>query len=187
MAAAKDARFLGDAEAIATWMAARPFEGMQQRELEYTVHRPSFHRHHWINVREVDTSGETAPHYHAVADRDRNEVTIYASGLVRFELFLNDTLVDLNKDVRIVVSEEEREYEFFNGRIRRDLGVLLSELVASNHPWRIYPVRFVIDMPELRDVEARRAAEEARRKAEGEDVGVDEDEEDDDEDMDDDG
>ncbi len=50
----------------------------------------------------------------------------------------------------------------------RSVSVLLDELVASNQPWRVYTVRYVIDVPALRkrheEMKARKKAEEAEKE-----------------------
>lgn len=150
----------GDPEAIFAWMEALP-RTRQLRKIEYAVHDPSFQRHHWINVLEYDPAAQPAPGFAATCDRAGNVVRIEPNGLSRFELFLNDALVDLSRELRIVVVDNEKEIEFFKGKPERKLSVLLDELLASNHPWRIYPVRFIVDMPSLRKVQAQREAEEA--------------------------
>jgi hypothetical protein len=91
-----------------------------------------------------------------MADRVTNVVTIEVEGISRFELFLSDAVADLNRPVRIVVVEEGRELPFFatkegSDTVVRDLGTVLSELLDSNHPWRVYPVKLLVNVRELRE------------------------------------
>jgi hypothetical protein len=158
----EDGALEGNATAIGIWMDKLPPRVPQPREITYTVHDGSFQRHHWVSVLGFDASYQPAPSFRATADRARNDVIIEVEGISRFELFLSDALVDLNKPVRIVVMEEGRELPFFttkDGRdmLTRELGAMLRELLDSNHPWRVYPVRLVVDVAELR----ARAPEEA--------------------------
>lgn len=158
----EDATLEGNATAIGIWMDKLPARTPQPREISYAVHDGSFQRHHWISVLDFDASYDPVASFRATADRARNDVTIEVEGISRFELFLSDALVDLNKPVRIVVNEEGRELPFFptkDGRdtLTRDLGTMLGEMLDSNHPWRVYPVRLVVDVAELR----ARAPEEA--------------------------
>jgi len=148
---------LGGADAIAAWMEALP-RATQPRKLDYTIHDSSFQRHYWLNVLEFDASAKPAPMISAEADRARNVLTIHPAGATRFELFLNDAIVDLNKELRIVVVDGERELEFFKGKATRSLAIALDELVASNHSWRIYPAKFIVDLPALRRAQAERDA-----------------------------
>jgi len=162
-----DADFAGDAEAIGKWMTELEVQ-TQPRSIHYMVHDPSFQRHFWINVLRFDAAAKPAASFKATANRATNEVRIELSGISRVELFLNDALVDLaeNKKVRIVVSDPDGEHEFFNDVVTRDVGVLLSELVASNQPRRIYPVRFLIDVPSLHQREEAKKAAAAAKEGE---------------------
>jgi hypothetical protein len=166
VAAAKgDTRLLGNINAIVSWLES-VVRVTQPREIEYTVHEPSFQRHYWINVLAYDASVRPAAWFAATADRAKNEVVVDVNGITRFELFLNDAVVDLNKALHIVVTDGDTQFEFYKDTASRDLGVMLGELVASNHPWRIYPVRFLVDLKVLKEREAqRKAAEEAKKAA----------------------
>jgi hypothetical protein len=160
-----DTNLLGNINAIVSWMD-KLVRVTQPRQIEYTVHEASFQRHYWINVRAYDASVKPAAWFAATADRAKNEVVVDVNGVTRFELFLNDAVVDLNKELRIVVTDGEEQHEFYKDTASRDLGVMLNELVASNHPWRIYPVRFLVDLKVLKERAAKRkAAEEAEKKA----------------------
>jgi hypothetical protein len=156
----EDESLEGNAAAIGIWMDKLPARAPQPREIAYSVHDGSFQRHHWISVLEFDASLAPAASFKATADRAKNDVTIEVEGISRFELFLSDALVDLNRPVRIVVVEEGRELPFFATKdardtLVRDLGTMLDELLNSNHPWRVYPVKLLVDVAELR---ARAAA-----------------------------
>ena len=101
-------------------------------------------------------------------NRKTNTVTITSEGLLRFEIFLNDALVDLNNEITILIEDGAEPIEFFKGKVERSLSMTLNELVASNHPWRVYPVRFDVDMPTVRAQEAERiAAAKAAAGAQG--------------------
>jgi len=150
-----------DAEKIAEWMNGLP-PRTQPRSIQYTLHNSSFQRHHWINVLRFDSSLDPPAGFEAEANRATNTVTVKARGLTQFEISLNDALVDLNQDVTIVVVEGDKTFEVLKGKLTRDLGAMLNELIETNQPWRIYPTRITVDMPTVR----RRAAEaEAARKA----------------------
>ena len=152
----------GNREAVAKWMAELEVS-QQPRRIEYFVYDGSFQRHYWIVVRDFDATVKPAPSFRATADRARNEVRIDVEGVNRFELFLNDALVDLGAKLRIVVTEGEVEYPFYEDTPRRELAGMLEELLTSNQPWRIYPVRFLVDLPTLREQLAE--AEKAKAAA----------------------
>jgi len=163
---------LGDAEKLAEWMEKVERQD-QPRKLEYTIHDPSFQRLYWIYVNGYDGTfnGSSASRpmagFTAEADRATNVIEIDSRGLAHFELFLNDALLDLNKEITINILDGEEEMEFFKGIAQRSVSVLLDELVASNQPWRTYTVRFVVDVSALRELHAKRMAEE-KAKAESE-------------------
>jgi hypothetical protein len=154
----------GDAAKIHAWLVGLPPRESQPRDIRYTVHGAAYQRHFWVNVLEFDGSLKPAPEFHATADRATNQVRVEVVGITRFELFLNDVFVDLSKEVRIVVVEDGKEYEFLKVVPTRDLGTMLQELVESNHPWRIYPVHYVVDIPALKKRIAREQAAEAAKK-----------------------
>lgn len=153
---------LGNAKIIAAWMEKLGTRPPQPSVIGYTIHDPSFQRHYWINVLGYEAAMKGDPIFDATADRAKNEVRIDIEGITRFELFLSDALVDLGKKVRIVVVEKDQEYEFFNDKVTRDIGGLLEELLATNHPWRIYPVKFLVDLADLRAKQAKLDAEKAK-------------------------
>jgi hypothetical protein len=134
----------------------------QPTVIGYTIHDPSFQRHYWINVLGYEAAMKGDPIFDATADRAKNEVRIDLAGISRFELFLSDALVDLSKKVRIVVVEKDQEYEFLNDMVPRDVAVLLDELLATNHPWRIFPAKFVVDLADLRAKAAKAEADKAK-------------------------
>ncbi|HEX5136031.1 MAG TPA: hypothetical protein VFY93_03600 [Planctomycetota bacterium] len=151
----EDASLEGNPTAMGVWMTKLPARAAQPKDIGYTVHDGSFQRHYWINIMDFDASYKPAASFKAVADRSKNDVTVEVEGISRFEIFLSDALVDLSRPVRIVVMEEGRELPFFttkDGRdtLSRDLGTMLAELLDSNHPWRIYPVKLVVNVAELR-------------------------------------
>jgi hypothetical protein len=154
---------IGDVKAIAAWMDKLPARTAQPRSIEYAVHDQSFQRHYWINVLDYDATFKPAPWFEATADRATNVVRITVAGISRFELDLNDAIVDLNRDLKIIVVEDEHEYTFLEGRVERNLAKMLTELVTTNHPWRVYPVQFDVDVAKLRA--AWQAAQAAKKAA----------------------
>ncbi|MHC4940196.1 MAG: hypothetical protein ACYTHK_14705 [Planctomycetota bacterium] len=156
-----------DPEAIVQWMEGLP-KRTAPRSITYTIHDSSFQRHHWINVLRFDGSRKDPVAFDATCDRINNVVTINSNGLIQFEVSLNDALVDLNRVVTINVVEGDKTYEAWKGKLTRDLGAMLIELVESNQPWRVYPSRVSIDMPAIRaaaaEAEAEKKAEEAAKE-----------------------
>lgn len=158
----EDETLAGNPTAIGLWMEKLPPRAPQPREIAYSVHDGSFQRHHWINVLEFDASVEPAASFTATADRAKNDIVIEVEGISRFEIFLSDAIVDLNRPVRIAVLEDGKELPFFatkDGRdtVARDLGTMLDELLDSNHPWRVYTAKLVVDVRDLRERAAAQA------------------------------
>jgi len=162
IARSEDVGPLGNARIIAAWMEKIGTRVPQPPVIAYTIHDASFQRHYWINVLGYEAAMKGDPILDATADRAKNEVRIDLVGITRFELFLSDALVDLSKKVRIVIVEKDKEYEFLNEKTTRDLGGMLEELLATNHPWRIYTAKFVVDLPDLRAKAAKLEAEKAK-------------------------
>ena len=159
---ALDDTYSGDPDALESWLKALP-EREQPAELRYFVHEASFQRHHWINVLEFDGSVKPAPNFIASVDLKKNEVRIEVEGITRFELFLNDAIVDLGKEVTVIIEDTDQEMEFIKETPVRQLSIMLQELVASNAPWRVYPVRYTVDLPVLRARQAEKDAAEAAK------------------------
>jgi hypothetical protein len=149
-----------DAQKIAEWMEGLPERG-QPREIRFAIHDGSFQRHHWINVIRSNPVGKDAAGFSAVCDRITNTVTIDQIGMEMFEVSLNDALVDLNRDVRVVIKDGDTELVAWDGKMERDLKSMLAELLESNQPWRIYPARLAVDMTVLREAAAIEAAKKA--------------------------
>ncbi|MGQ0614808.1 MAG: hypothetical protein ACT4PV_13820 [Planctomycetaceae bacterium] len=165
-AAAADATYLGDPAKIAPWMEA--LERVDQpAQIDFLVHDPSFQRCFWINVVDFDAAAKPAPGIVATADRVKNEVLLRPNGVDRFELWLNDAIVDLSRDVRIAVQDGEQTLVVFEGKVDRRVADMLGEWEASNHPWRVYTSRFLVDLPSLRAAQAKLEAEKAAKAEEG--------------------
>ena len=154
---------LGNAKAIAAWMEKLGTRTGHPTDLRYVVQDASFQRHYWLNILEFDGATKPDPMISATVDREKNEITIDILGISRFEVYLNDAIVDLSKKVRIVIVDEEKELEFYNEIVTRDLRRVLDELITSNQPWRVYSARLIVDVPDLRakiqKLEAKKAEE----------------------------
>jgi len=157
-----------DAEEIVQWMEALPARA-PARTISYTVHDSSFQRHHWVNVLRYDAAQKEPVGFDGVCDRINNTVTITNHGLVQFEVSLNDALVDLNREVTINVVEGDKTHVAWKGKLERDMGSMLTDLLESNQASRIYPARVSVDLPAVRaaaaEAEAEAAAAEANKKA----------------------
>jgi len=150
-AADADARLFGDAARIGEWLDKldKAEHADAPRSLDFVVHDGSFQRFHWLNVLDFDPAAQPAAGIVAKSDRAANVVTLEPNGVDRFEVWLNDAIADLNRDVTIVVRVGGKDHTFWKGIVDRKLAVMLVELEDSNHPWRAYTSRFVVDVSAL--------------------------------------
>ena len=170
----EDDKLMGEADEIVKWMESVTDEQagvrhLQPKSLDYTIHESSFQRHFWITVLKFDASAKPAPGFLAEANRASNVVKIDVTGVSEFEVFLNDAIVDLNKPLKVVAIADGQELVAHDGPVARSLDTLLTELVASNQPWRIYPAKVTVNIPDL--LAAKAKADAAAKEKEGDKKG----------------
>jgi hypothetical protein len=103
-------------------------------------------RAYWVDILTADSlltaAPDKKPRLEVQADRSTNRITVKAVGVERFMLFLNDDLVDLDKEFTVVINDkavtEKRTRSF------RDL----REIVIQRNDWEcLYPVTFTTTVP----------------------------------------
>jgi len=95
----------------------------------------------------LDTvSDAQRPRVVATADREKNTITIEARSVTSLLLFLNDALVDLDKEVILVVNGRETKHKF-----RRHLETMVDELITAYDPSHLYTVRRLVTVPKPKD------------------------------------
>ena len=105
-----------------------------------------FKKAYWVNIHVAEslltTTGDDQPRLQVEADREQNRITVEAKSVERFELLLNDDLVDLSKDFTVVVNgkavQETRRRSF------RDMH---NRMVTRNDWGYLFPVRYVTTVP----------------------------------------
>ena len=105
-----------------------------------------FKKAYWVNIHVAEslltTTGDDQPRLSVEADREQNRITVEAKSVERFELLLNDEIVDLSKEFTIVVNgkaiQEQRRRSF------RDMH---SRMVTRNDWDYLFPVRYVTSVP----------------------------------------
>jgi hypothetical protein len=131
--------------AIEEWLAK------QQRKMALTkvVIEPNHDRINRAFWADIDTAAllttapaDKKPRLEAVADKAANRITVKAVGVERFTLLLNDDLVDLDKDITIVVNDkamvEKRQRSF----------PALWRTVLQRNDWEcLYPAKFSTEVP----------------------------------------
>ena len=105
-----------------------------------------FNKSYWVDIHVADslltTIGEERPRIEASADRATNRITIDAVGIERFEILLNDDLVDLDKEFTIVVNGKA-----IKETRRRSFVEMKSRMLERNDWDYIFPVRYVTSVP----------------------------------------
>jgi len=140
-----DAPHLESADDILAWVADKR-RSMVPKEITLEPNHDRFNRAYWVDILVADslltTSGDERARLHAVADRAANRITIDAAGIERFEILLNDDLIDLSKEFTIVVNgkavKETR---------RRSFGEMKARMLERNDWDYIFPVQYVSSVP----------------------------------------
>jgi hypothetical protein len=105
-----------------------------------------FNKAYWVGMRIADAlqtaSPDKKPRLQVVADRAANRITVDAQGVERFEILLNDDLIDLNKEFTIVINgkaiKETRSRSF------RDM----KRRMMERNDWSyLFPVSYIATVP----------------------------------------
>ena len=106
-----------------------------------------FNKAYWVSILKqssVHTSPEgSKPRVEVDADRSQNRIKITAVGVESLILSLNDTLVDLDKPISLVVNDKAWE----EGKRNRDFTSLLKRMVRKNDTQFLFPVEFRVNVP----------------------------------------
>lgn len=105
-----------------------------------------FNRAYWADIDVADplltAAADKKPRLECQADRAANRITVKAVGVERFTLFLNDDLIDLDKEFTVVINDKavtEKKTRNF-----RDL----RERVVVRNDWEcLFPVTFSTAVP----------------------------------------
>lgn len=130
---------------IAAWMSQKQ-RNMSPRHVVIEPNHDRFNRAYWAKIEVADslmtTSGDKRPRLEVKADPQANRITVDTVGVERFELVLNDDLVDLDKEFTIVVNgkavQETRRRSFSEMKKRMDL--------RSDWDY-LFPVRYSTTVP----------------------------------------
>ncbi|MHC4513745.1 MAG: hypothetical protein ACYTGW_01655 [Planctomycetota bacterium] len=126
-----------------------------------------FGKAYWINIIQMEpldtVTDEQRPRLVAEADREKNTITIKCRSITSFFLFLNDALVDLDKEVILIVNGRETKHKF-----RRRLETMVDELITAYDPTHLYTVRHQVTVPKAKE-EPKEAASKKADKNGGKD------------------
>jgi len=140
---------LDSAADIAAWMSERQ-RVMAPTKVVLEPNHDRFKKAYWVNIHVSEsllaTAGDDRPRIEVEADREQNRITVEATSVERFELLLNDDLVDLSKEFTIVV----------NGRAvqetrRRSFRDMHNRMLTRNDWEYLFPVRYVTTVPKEAD------------------------------------
>ncbi len=136
---------LDSAAEILDWMTKQR-RIMAPKKVVLEPNHDRFKKAYWVNIYTAEslltTSGDNQPRLLVEADKEQNRITVEAKSVERFELLLNDDLVDLSKEFTIVVNgkavQETR---------RRSYRDMQTRMVTRNDWDYLFPVRFVTTVP----------------------------------------
>lgn len=121
---------VGGAEGLPDWLASKELRRVVPKSFRWTVRDADMHSFaHWVNIEQVEGS-DAAPPRLAVEVVDTaeapNTIRITSSGIRSVSLFLSDELVDLNREVKLIVNATPvREVKIHSPRNAEGLAVKL--------------------------------------------------------------
>jgi len=133
------------APAIEEWMA-RQRRNMTPKRVVIEPNHDRFNRAYWVDIDRADpllgAPMDARPRIEVQADRAANRIVVQTRGIESFVLFLNDDLVDLDKEFTVVVNDkavpETRTRSFRDLRermvVRRDWEYLFPVMYHSVVP-----------------------------------------------------
>lgn len=97
-----------DVAAASSWILSAEPRNMYRSEVSFELSPPKFPRFYWVQVKKFDPPEEgKLASISVTADRATNTITIDAERVYQVELFLNYSLVDLNKPIKIIRNGQE--------------------------------------------------------------------------------
>lgn len=138
--------FAAAAPEIEKWMAGCK-RVVNRKKIVIEPNDDRFNKAYWVSILKqtsVHTSPEgSKPRVEVEADRAQNRIKITAVGVESLILSLNDTIVDLDKPISLVVNEKAWE----EGKRNRDFNSLLKRMVRKNDTQFLFPVEFRVNVP----------------------------------------
>jgi len=135
----------GSTPAIEAWLAERR-RVMVPKRVVIEPNHDRLNKAYWVGIDTAELLAtappDKKPRIEAEADRAANRITVKTVGVERFTLFLNDDLVDLDKEFTVVINDKaitERKTRNF-----RDL----RERVIRRNDWEfLFPAMFTATVP----------------------------------------
>lgn len=110
-------------------------------EVVLYVGSPAPNRAYWLEVRPSD--GQGTPYLKAKVDRATNTITVEGEGVPKFTVYFNDTLVDLDKPVKVIANGTANERTVPRS-LQRTLDLVLN---SRSDPGKFYVASMDYDLP----------------------------------------
>lgn len=139
------APFIASAADIEAWMKDKQ-RTMTPAKITLEPNHDRFHRTYWVGMLVADSlltaSPGEEPRLQVVADRAANRITVDARGVERFEILLNDDLVDLSKEFTIVINGKA-----IKETRRRSFRDMKRRMMERNDWSYLFPVSYIATVP----------------------------------------
>ena len=121
---------VGGVEGLPDWLASKEVRRVVPKTFKWTVRDADMHSFaHWVNIEQVEGGGSAPPRLAVeVVDTAEapNTIRITSSGIRSMSLFLSDEIVDLNRDVKLIINATPvREVKIHSPRAAEGLAVKL--------------------------------------------------------------
>lgn len=136
---------LESAADIAKWMEGKK-RVMAPLKVVLEPNHDRFNRAYWVDILRADslqtTAADEKPRMEVTADREANRITVEARGVERFELLLNDDLIDLDKEFTIVINGKA-----IKETRRRSFLEMKNRMIDRNDWDYLFPVKYLTSVP----------------------------------------
>jgi hypothetical protein len=126
-----------DDATLLSWLGEHP-KVFAPKKIRLRASEAAYAESYWLVVKDYDANDEGDPIFiEAVADREKNEITVVTNKKVKaFGVFLNDDVLDLSREVRILhrrADDQAEAKELFKGLLKRG-----TEDTLDNYYYRPY-------------------------------------------------
>lgn len=133
------------APAISAWMAKHR-RSMTPPTVIIEPNHDRFNRSYWVDIDRADAllgaPADARPRIEVTADRAANRITVKARAIESFYLFLNDDLLDLDKEFTVVVNDKAVTEK--KTRVFEDMWVRMRQRGDWNY---LFPVMYKSEVP----------------------------------------
>jgi hypothetical protein len=137
---------------IIAWCGKQRREFFRPRVIVANNH-DLFRNAYWLNMGTADPLAECArndrPYLEAVADRGNNRITVTARRVTNFVMLLNDDLVDMDKELTVIVNGKAQTH-----KLTRNRSQLIDGVFEKFDPGFLFTSRLILEVPEQKPEEA---------------------------------